>query len=260
MGLPKVSLQLAERKIRGDGKVSLAYELLESDSETQLCLQVANVMAVKRLYYNDHGPVHSRIVAGTALEIFDILKESAKPTIVRDGVGDESDAKLVTFCGAYLHDIGNSIHRDAHHISGCIVATPILTRTLSRIYGDKSEQAVRIRQEILQSIFSHDDDVRCLSVEAGVSKIADGCDMAEGRARIPYRLGKVDIHSLSALSITEVEVEPGLEKPLRIIVHMNSSAGVFQVEEVLMKKIETSSLLNETEILALDSGKEIKRI
>ncbi len=215
---------------------------------------------MNRLYYNDHGPVHSRIVGGTALEMYDIIKEEVTPRIVKDGIGDESDAKLVTFCGAYLHDIGNSIHRKDHHVNGCIVAAPILTRLLGTVYGDGSEQAIKMRQEVLQSIFAHEDEIKCLSVEAGVSKIADGCDMAEGRARIPYKLGKVDIHSLSALSITKVEVEPGEEKPLRITVHMNNSAGVFQIEEVLMKKIETSGLMDNTEVLALERGREIKRI
>ena len=46
-------------------------------------------------------------------------------------------------------------------------------------------------------------------VDAGAAKIADGTDMAHGRTRIPYRTGKVDIHSLSALSITRVEIEKG---------------------------------------------------
>ncbi len=110
----------------------------------------------------------------------------------------------------------------------------------------------------MQSIFSHDDGINCLSVEGGISKIADGCDMAGGRARIPYKLGKADIHSLSALSITKVEIEPGTERPLLIKVHMNNFAGIFQIEEVLMKKIETSGLMDKVHILPLERGKKIK--
>ncbi len=255
----KVSSELAEQKTRGDEKVSRLYRLLESDVETQSYLQMANTMAVSRLQYNDHGPVHSRIVGGTALEIYDIIRKDFKPSIVRDGIGDESDAKLVTFCGAYLHDIGNAVHRESHHINGCTVANPILKRLLSEVYGSGTEKVFKLKQEILQSIFSHDEEVKCLTVEAGISKIADGCDMAEGRARIPYKLGKVDIHSLSALSITKVEVEPGADRPLLIRVHMKNYAGVFQIEEVLMKKIETSGLRDKVRVLALERGREIKR-
>ncbi len=257
--MSKVSLQLAAKKIMEDEKVLELYKLLESDAETQNYLQMANTMAVSRLRYNDHGPVHSKIVGGTALEIYNIIKNDVEPNIVRDGIGDESDAKLVTFCGAYLHDIGNAIHRESHNINGCIIANPLLKRLLSKIYGSKKEKAFKMKQEILQSMFSHDEDVTCLTVEAGIAKIADGCDMAEGRARIPYKLGKVDIHSLSALSVTKVEVEPGLDRTLLIKVHMKNYAGVFQIEEVLMKKIATSGLRDNVQVLALERGREIKR-
>ncbi|MCD6324749.1 HD domain-containing protein, partial [Candidatus Bathyarchaeota archaeon] len=110
------------------------FNFLENDVETQTYLQMANVMAVERLRYNDHGPVHSRITSGSALEIFEILSRRFTPTTVRDGVCGLEDAKVAVLCGAYLHDIGNAIHRDAHHMHGCIIASPILDRLLSKIY------------------------------------------------------------------------------------------------------------------------------
>ncbi len=51
------------------------FRLLENDGEAQSHLRMANVMAVKRLTYNDHGPVHARIVADSALE--DLVEVSA---------------------------------------------------------------------------------------------------------------------------------------------------------------------------------------
>jgi len=92
------------------------------------------------------------------------------------------------------------------------------------------------------------------SVEAGAAKIADGTDMAHGRTRIPYRTGKVDIHSLSALSIMRVEIEKVKRKPVQILVNLKNPAGVFQIEEVLEKKIQTSSIQNLVEVIALDKG------
>ena len=59
-----------------------AFNLLENDAEVQTYLQMANVMAVERLRYNDHGPVHSRITSGSALEIFEILTRRFTPTTV----------------------------------------------------------------------------------------------------------------------------------------------------------------------------------
>ena len=47
------------------------------------------------------------------------------------------------------------------------------------------------------------------SLEAKIVPLADGCDMEQGRARIPYEKGKRDMHGLSALSITKVRVKEG---------------------------------------------------
>jgi len=117
-----------------------------------------------------------------------------------------------------------------------MIANPILDRLLRKVYLDDVGLAVRLKSEILHTIFSHEDEVKCLSVEAGAAKIADGTDMAHGRTRIPYRTGKVDIHSLSALTITKVEIEKGKRKPVQIFVSMNNQAGVFQIEKVMGEK------------------------
>ncbi|MEM2264002.1 MAG: phosphohydrolase, partial [Nitrososphaerota archaeon] len=135
----------------------------------------------------------------------------------------------------------------------------ILEKILKEIYAEDKGKMLRIKQEILQCIFSHDENIQCLTIEAGIAKIADGTDMAQGRARIPYKLGKIDIHSLSALSIKKVEVNRGDKKPLQILIDMEGTAGVFQVEEVLMKKIKTSNLINLIEIVIIEPNIGEKR-
>lgn len=234
------------------------FHLLENDAEVQGYLKMSNVMAVDRLMYNDHGPVHSKISAGSALEIFDILTKRVKPTTVKNGICDMEGAQIIVFSGAYLHDIGNSVHRAAHHIHGCHIASPILDRFLNKVYPDNPELSLRLKCEILHSIFAHDEDVQCLSLEAGSVKVADGTDMAGGRARIPYKTGKVDIHSLSALSIKRVEIEEGSQTPVRILVHMDNPAGVFQIEQVMGGKIKTSGIEHLVDVVAIERGKEIK--
>jgi len=64
-----VSPELLSKHLQGSERLAKAYALLVSDREPQGLLKMANVMAMGRLKYNDHGPVHSRIVAGSALEI-----------------------------------------------------------------------------------------------------------------------------------------------------------------------------------------------
>jgi metal-dependent HD superfamily phosphatase/phosphodiesterase len=240
-------------------KVEQMFRSMESDLEIQNTLRMSNVMAVERLKYNDHGPVHSKIAAGSALEIFDLLIQEVTPTTVQNKVCSIEDAKVVVLCGSYLHDLGNSIHRLDHHFHGCVIANPILDRLLKKVYPEDPALAVRLKSEILHCIFSHEDEVDCLSVEAGAAKVADGTDMARGRTRIPYRTGKVDIHSLSALSITKVEIEKGNRKPVQILVSMDNPAGVFQIEEVLEKKLETSGIQDLVEVIALEKGVQIRR-
>jgi metal-dependent HD superfamily phosphatase/phosphodiesterase len=239
-------------------KLEQMFRLLETDMEIQNTLRMSNVMAVERLKYNDHGPVHSKIAAGSALEIFNLLIQEVTPTTVRDKVCSLEDSKVVVLC-SYLHDLGNSIHRVDHHIHSCIIANPILDRLLKKVYPDDPALVVRLKSEILHIIFSHDDGVNCLSVEAGAAKVADGTDMARGRTRIPYRTGKVDIHSLSALSITKVEIEKGPQKPVQIFVSMNNPAGVFQIEEVLEKKLQSSGIQDLVDVIALEKGIQIRR-
>ena len=254
-----ISSKLVYSKVEGSPKASKLFNMLERDSEVQSLLRAANTMAVTRLFYNDHGVVHSRIVSGSALEILDILVgQGIEPSIVRDGEGDLEDSKVVVVGGAYLHDIGNAIHREGHHLHGAYIAERILRRLLPRLYANDKHKAVVVRQEILHSIFSHDEGVVPLTLEAGVVKVADGTDMAEGRARIPYKLGKSDIHGFSALAIKRVELERGKERPVKIVVDMENEAGVFQVEQVLGAKIKSSSIANLVEVQVLKRGEPLK--
>lgn len=233
------------------------YQLLEQDLEVQTYLRMANVMAVDRLKYNDHGPVHSRIVVGGALEVFNLLSSRVTPSLIKNDVGDLEDSKIVVLCSAYLHDVGNSVHRKMHNLHSYVISEPILNKLLPEIYPDERHM-LEIKQEILHCLFSSNDNIQCLSMEAGVVKIADGLDMAEGRARIPYKTGKVDIHSLSALAIRKLEVVKGETRPVRIFVDMDNPAGVFQIEWVLERKIKTSGLEDFIEVVALQNGTELK--
>ncbi|MEM4763205.1 MAG: HD domain-containing protein, partial [Desulfurococcaceae archaeon] len=201
-----VSSKLIDVALEGNELLIKAYKLVESDPEIQALWYMANIMAVTRLKYNDHGPMHAKIAAGTALYLYKLLRSAGvESTIVKDGVIDKDEyAWLVPLLGGLLHDIGNSIHRDAHEKTGALLAKPILDRILRKIIKDKYTR-IKIRQEIMHAIHCTSYDVDCLTIEAGCVKVGDGLDMAEGRARIPYKLGGVTIHSVSALSISRVE-------------------------------------------------------
>jgi metal-dependent HD superfamily phosphatase/phosphodiesterase len=140
-------------------KLEQMFHLMESDLEIQNTLRMSNVMAVDRLKYNDHGPVHAKIAAGSALEIFDLLTQQVTPTTVQNKVCTFEDAKVVVLCGSYLHDLGNSIHRVNHQFHSCILANPILDRLLKMVYPKNASLAVRLKSEILHAIFSHEEEL-----------------------------------------------------------------------------------------------------
>jgi len=54
-------------------------------------------------------------------------------------------------------------------------------------------------------------------------------------------------------------IEKGKRKPVQILVNMNNPAGVFQIEEVLEKKLETSGIQDLVEVVALEKGVQIRR-
>ncbi|NPA23119.1 MAG: HD domain-containing protein [Crenarchaeota archaeon] len=258
-----VSPALLEKHARDSPLLSRAIQVLEEDEEVQELLRLSNVFAVHRLKYNDHGPTHAKIAAGAALELFSLLLDAnIMPSCIKDDTcNDVEEAKLIVLLGAYFHDIGNSVHREKHEYTGALMAKDILDRILPKILPEKGRYSKRmhynIRQEVMHAIYCTETDVECLTVEAGCVKVGDGLDMAEGRARVPYKLGKVDIHAVSALSIKRVEIGKGVERPIRVTVHMEEWAGIFQVEKVLLPKILRSGICNYIELVAISRGKEV---
>lgn len=251
----EISQTLIKRNLNNE-KIIKAWNMLEKSIEVQTLLRMSNTMAVKRMKYNDHGPVHSRITSGAALEILKIISRYRIPNVILDHGMNMEDAELIVLLGAYLHDVGNCIHRIQHPQHGCYIIEKPLNRILRNIY-DRLEDRVKVKCEVLHCIYSSDDKIECLSLEAGIVKIADGLDMAEGRARIPYDMGKKDIHSISALAVKKVEIEEGIRKPLKIKVTLENPAGIFQIQNVLMKKISTSGLKDSIEIIAMSLSGEV---
>jgi metal-dependent HD superfamily phosphatase/phosphodiesterase len=98
-------------------------------------------------------------------------------------------------------------------------------------------------------------------VEAGIVRVADALDLSEGRSRIPYQAGKIDIHSISAMAIHRVEISEGAPKPIHINIWMNNMAGIFQVDELLKQKLIGSGIEKYVVISAyLGEGEDSKLI
>ncbi len=234
-------------------------ERVNADEELYALWEVMNVNAVQRMGMSDHGPVHFQIVANISLKLLrQLLDRGIVPNIVSDFGMTNQEAEVIVVLGSLLHDLGMSIHRINHEEYSLFVSQPIIDRLLDGLYPVRSRTI--IRSEVLHGIISHRSDGRPLTLEAGVVRVGDALDMTKGRSRIPFESGKVNIHSLSAASIEQVEITSGEEKPIHINVRMSNSAGIFQLDELLKEKLHGSGLERYVEVEATIEGETEKKL
>ena len=204
---------------------------------------------MRRLGLSDHGRVHFAIVANIALKILrNLIEADVKPDIVTDHKMTNDDAEVVVFLGAVLHDLGMAAHRENHHIFSVPLASQIMPDLLKGVYGDKDRAT--ITAETLHTIYAHESEIPQFTLEAGVVRVADALDMKEGRARIPFNVGKKDIHALSAMSIRDVKIRKSKEKPVVVEISMYNESGIFQVDQLLKKKIAGTKIEKYIEVIA----------
>jgi metal-dependent HD superfamily phosphatase/phosphodiesterase len=213
-------------------------------------------MAIDRMGYSDHGHTHSLIVVMNGVKLLKTLSTGIQPTIVKEGTGNMDDSELVVMLGCYLHDTGMTVARENHDIFTVVLTNSILDRILHEIYPNDRRKQVHIKGHVLHAIYCHDTAAGPLTVEAGIIGIADALDMTKGRARIPFEAGSVNIHSASAMAIEKVQILKGTEKTVRIEVTMNNASGIFQIQELLEKKIRNArGLMAHIELYAIMSPK-----
>jgi metal-dependent HD superfamily phosphatase/phosphodiesterase len=236
-------------------KLKTLMRKISEDFRIQTFWRCANVMAIDRMGYSDHGPTHVKIVANSALKILRILiKRGVVPNVVKDyGLTDE-DAEVVVVLASVLHDLGMAVEREKHDEHSIFLSMGFLESYLGSMYDEV--QAVILTSEALHALSTHHHQMRPLTIEAGVVRVADAVDMEQGRARIPFEAGKINIHSVSALSIERVKIEEGVEKPVMINISMTGSAGIFQVDELLRNKIRNSGLENYIHVIAKITGEK----
>lgn len=260
--LTKEIIQLTEDK---DDLPLKVMEILVNDPEIQEIQNYANNVSIVRLGFNDHGPVHMRTVCRNALKMMKILHQTGiKTSLENEGAGTFSDRLTALSLAAFMHDFGMTVGRSDHELYSGIIAYDLIKRILDQVLPKKEDlkRKIVIRSMALEGIVGHMGVRKIHSLEAGIIQIADGCDMTKGRARIPMELNKSpsvgDIHKYSANSIEKVKILAGQEKPIRIEVNMSADVGFFQIEEVLLQKINSSPAKALVELFAGVEGCEMK--
>jgi metal-dependent HD superfamily phosphatase/phosphodiesterase len=243
---------------RGNRRLEALLERVNADDELRAWWHMAQVTS-ERLGMSDHSWVHVQIVLNIALRILRLLvKAGIEPAMVADHRMGRRDAEVVVASGALLHDVGMSIHRADHEAYSLFLAERKLRELLVDLY-DEPERTV-VASEALHTIIGHRRRGAPYTVEAGVVRVADALDMAQGRSRVPVEAGRMGIHALSAAAIDDVAIEAGEDRPVRLEIHMNNSAGIFQVDDLLATKLRGTPLESQVEVIASVEGETEKRL
>ncbi|MFQ6058678.1 MAG: HD domain-containing protein [Anaerolineae bacterium] len=244
---------------RHNRKLRRLMERINQDAELQQLWRCANINAVDRSGVSDHGEVHIQIVANAALKMLRLLADAGvEMSVVADHGLTKEDAEVIVVLAACLHDLGIAIHRDNHEGYSLFLAWTKARELLDGLY--EVPQRTSMVAETLHAIDAHTWDVTCLTIEAGILKVADALDMTEGRSRIPFEAGAMNIHAVSAAAIDAVSIDRGEEVPIRIEIAMSNSAGIFQVDELLKRKLRNSSIAPYVQVVARIEGETEKRL
>jgi len=253
---------IAEARVRapsrGNRKLESFLEAVNSDEQVRAWWYMTQVQS-ERLGMSDHSWVHMQIVLNIALRLLRLLVRSGvEPAMVADHGMRDRDAEVVVAGGALLHDVGMSIHRVDHEAYSLFLANDALRRLLADVYREPERTVVAA--EILHAIIGHRRRGEPYTLEAGVVRVADALDMAQGRTRIPLESGHEGIHSISAAAVDEVLIGQGDERPVKIEIKLNNSAGIFQVDDLLATKIRDTPLEGRVEVVATVEGETEKRL
>ncbi|AFL94932.1 putative metal-dependent phosphohydrolase [Thermococcus cleftensis] len=248
-----------EEELLGEIKELLAdeelYEMYErAFREYHYYFETTNYIVLNVYGFNDHGPIHVLLTTRRALELLNIIRKFGIHTTAEKLGKPFRWSKFIVAFGALFHDIGNMIHRINHYEFSVFLAEPIIEKLVGEL---KTDDPLLLKAMTLNAIYTHDEHVPCTTIEGSLVTIADGCDMEAGRSRLVHKKDKVDIHAVSALAIERVEIKEGNEEqPILIEISMKHPAGIFQVDEILTKKVK-SSLLSGRVKLRIRTGTEV---
>jgi len=244
---------------RHNEKLSRVLARINEDLELQQLWKCANINAVDRSGISDHGEVHIQIAANAALKMLRLLADAdVEASVVKDYGLTYEDAEVVVVLAACLHDVGMAVHRENHEHYSLALAAPKARELLSGVY-EEPELTIMV-SEVLHAVIAHRWDVSCSTIEAGIIKVADALDMTQGRSRIPFEAGQTNIHSVSAMAIDSVALERGETAPIRVVITMSNSAGIFQVDELLKRKLKNSTIAPYVQVVAKIEGEMEKRL
>lgn len=221
---------------------------INADDELRQFWRCANVNAVDRLNLGDCGEVHVRIVANAALKLLRLLRDGAMAAQQRL---TPDDAEVVVVLAAALHDLGLAVHAEAASAAGLALAALKGRELLAGLYPVR-ERTILL-SETLHAVAALDAATRCLTLEAGVLRLADALDLTKGRVRLSPDGGR---GAAGPPQVEDVTIQRSHQPPVRVIIRLVQAEGVAGLDAFLHARLRDCRLEGLVEILArLDGAK-----
>ncbi|MDX2176756.1 MAG: HD domain-containing protein [Candidatus Sumerlaeia bacterium] len=161
------------------------FQEIKTDPEVLALIDAAD-RSLAEIGYTDHGIRHIARVAARAMRV------------IRDLGLPEREAQLAGVA-AYLHDIGNVVHRTAHAQSSAIMAFDILTRRRM----DPTEIGL-----VMSAIGNHDEGIgEPVNNPSAALILADKSDVLRSRVRSMTPMLTRDIHDRVNYAATDSRLE-----------------------------------------------------
>ncbi len=182
----------ARTRPRARGK-TVGFDQIRKDPEVLALIEGAD-LALEAIGFTDHGIRHIARVANRAMTICRALELPAR------------DRELAGIAG-YLHDIGNSVHRNRHAQSSALMAQ----RILSRMGMDPAEITL-----IMAAIGNHDEgDGEAVNNAGAALILADKSDVLRQRVRSSTPMLTRDIHDRVNYAATDSKMD--VDRPGHLI-------------------------------------------
>jgi metal-dependent HD superfamily phosphatase/phosphodiesterase len=236
---------------RHNPRLQALADRINVDEELRQLWRCANCNAVDRLGLGDYGEVHVRIVANGALKLLRLLRDAGHPSAVAEQRRLQADdGEVVVVLAAALHNLGVAVHPNASASGGLALAALKGRELLGDLYAVRERTIVLA--EVLHAIAAQPDALTCLTLEAGVLKLADALDITKGRLRVAAQPGR---GPAGIAGVEEVTIQRSKNPPVRVVIRLNEAAGLANLEAMLQSRLRHSGLDGLVEIVGRVDGK-----
>ena len=211
---------------RHNPRLQALVDRLNADEELRQLWRCAHLNAAERLGQGDCGEVHVRIVANAALKLLRLLRDAGQPpAIVTQHRLPAGEAEVVVVLAAALHALGLAVQAEPYSAAGLALATVKGRELLAELYGVRERTTVLA--ETLHAVAALDPSARCLTLEAGLLRLADALDLSTGRAR-----GLAD-----GPQVAEVTIQKFAAPPVRVVINLTQPDGAPALADLLAARL-----------------------